>query len=84
MICETMLKDGKPQFGFPGRHLPFCWVPYPQPSLVDLNGDGEPDIVLGSSYNVVYWMEHSFLTAGSSRSAGYAEGEFVRAEARAR
>ncbi len=76
MICEVTRAEGKVDFHFPGRTLPLCWVPYPQPSIIDLSGDGEPDIVLASSYGVVYWVEHSFIRHG------YAEGEVIERERR--
>lgn len=74
VICDTSVEEGKVRFHLPGRKLPLCWIPYPQPSLVDINGDGDLDIVLASSYASLYWVEHSFIRDG------YAEGRVEATE----
>ncbi len=59
-VVETALTAEVPQWTFPGRYLPLSsWIPYPQPSVLDVNRDGDMDVVLSSSYGVVYWMEGS-------------------------
>lgn len=59
-VVETKLTAQGPQWTFPGRYLPLTsWIPYPQPSVLDVNGDGDMDVVLSSSYSVIYWVEGS-------------------------
>lgn len=76
MIMTNVLTDDGPQFEFPGRYLPLSWIPYPQPSVADINGDGDADIVLASSYSVLYLAERSFIEHGC------AEGRIVKCEKR--
>jgi len=76
MIVETRLVDGAVDFAFPGRPLPLAWIPYPQPSVVDINRDGDLDIVLGSSYSALYLAEGSYIREGT------AVGEVVGVEGR--
>lgn len=76
MICETSVRDGKAQFHLPGRKLPLCWIPYPPPSIVDVDGDGQPGLVLSSSYGAVYWARAGYICHG------YAESRITAVEAR--
>lgn len=66
MIVENLSGDDGPAFRFPGRKLDLAWIPYPQPSVVDINGDGDLDVLLGSSYSVLYFADGSYIRAGTA------------------
>lgn len=51
-------------------------VPYPVPAVWDWNHDGDPDIMLASSYGFVYFLDGSYV------KYGYAKAEVTRAESR--
>jgi len=67
LVCNVLV-DGKPTFEFPGKCLPLSWIPYPQPSVVDINGDGDTDILLASSYSALYFVEGSFIEHGAAQA----------------
>ena len=51
-------------------------MPYPQPSVADINRDGDLDIVLASSYGVLYFVERTFI------EQGLAEARIIKCEKR--
>ncbi len=76
LLVETQRVGGRPTWTFPGKPIPLAWIPYPQPSVSDANGDGDEDVVIGSSYGTVYLAERSFV------DHGVAEATIVGAERR--
>ena len=72
IVVLTSLKDGEPQFGFPGTPIQgLSTIPYPEPSVADINNDGDEDVVFASSYGTWYFAERSYI------ERGYAEGQVV-------
>jgi hypothetical protein len=59
---------GKNRFAA-GASLRVPPVPYsPSAAVVDWNGDGDPDLILGTSYGYFCWFERSFLERGYARA----------------
>jgi hypothetical protein len=52
-------------------------IPYPMPSSVDWDHDGDQDMLVASSYGFVYLFDGSFI------DGGYAQGEVIATERRA-
>lgn len=76
MLVRNFPADGRPGFQLPGTYLPLCWIPYPQPALADMTGDGDLDLMISSSYGAMYLVEHSFIRQGA------AAAQVVRCERR--
>jgi hypothetical protein len=53
------------------RELIRQYIPYPNPYVVDWNGDGDDDLLVSSSYGVCYLFERSYI------EGGYAEASLV-------
>jgi hypothetical protein len=64
----SQAKDKKSQFA-PPVDLPIPALPFePHAYVVDLNGDGDDDLIIQTEYDYTCWVERSFL------EHGYAEG----------
>lgn len=46
------------------RQIEIPWIPYPHPIVIDLDGRGEPDLILSGSYGFVHWFRRSFVEYG--------------------
>lgn len=68
-------RNGQVKWGEP-QDINLRWIPYPHPYLVDFNGDGDLDLVCGSSYSFDYFIERSYYLGG------YAQAKVVGQEQR--
>ena len=53
------------------RPIKIPWIPYPHPVVIDMDGHGEPDLVLSGSYGFVHLFRRAFV------EYGYNEGRVV-------
>ena len=58
--------------GWQDRTIEIPWIPYPHPIVVDVDGRGEPDLILSGSYGFVHLFRRAFV------EYGYNEGSWKR------
>ena len=51
------------------RELIHQYMPFPNPYVVDWNGDGDEDLLVSSSYGVCYLFERSYIDGGYAEAA---------------
>ena len=55
-----------PEFTVKGNLLEGSSIPYAHPYALDWNGDGDTDLLVASSYLLLYLFERSYLDDGSA------------------
>ena len=50
--------------GWEARQIEIPWIPYPHPIVIDIDGHGEPDLILSGSYGFVHLFRWAFVEHG--------------------
>jgi hypothetical protein len=61
VLYRNVSKPGEPPRFIRDRDLIHQYIPFPNPYVIDWNGDGDEDLLVSSSYGVCYLFERSYL-----------------------
>lgn len=50
--------------GWEAKRIDIPWIPYPHPIVIDMDGRGEPDLILSGSYGFVHLFRRAFIEYG--------------------